>query len=108
MVRCIALLTFLVVAAPVGAEPLHITGEKDGVRFDYTSEMRPDGQLIIQGTYLNTGEKFGLTVSRHGHVDGWVGPAWVDYDVSPEVRDQAAEALGSSNNVQLAQSSKAR
>ena len=108
MLRWIALLTFIFVTAPVGAEPRHITGEKDGIRFDYTSKMKDDGQLVFQGTYLNTGEQFRLTVSRRGHVDGWVGIAPVHFEVSPELRDQAAAELSSTNNVQFAQSSKPR
>lgn len=108
MLRCIALLTFLVVTTPLGAEPRHITGEKDGIRFDYTSKLDDDGQLIFQGTYLNTGEQFRMTVSRHGHVYGWVGTVPVHFDVSPKLREEAAAELSSSNNVQLAQSSKPR
>jgi hypothetical protein len=108
MLRCLALLTFLVVTAPIAAEPRHIVGEKDGIRFDYTSKLERDGQLILNGTYLNTGEQFSLTVSRRGFVDGWVGTAPVHFEVSPEVRDQAAAELSSSNNVEFAQSSKSR
>lgn len=108
MLRCTALLTFLLVTTPLAAEPRHITGEKDGIRFDYTSKLDGDGQLIFQGTYLNTGEQFRLTVSRHGQVYGWVGSAPVHFDVSPKLREEAAAELSSQNNVQFAQSAKPR
>lgn len=93
MLRLTILLPLLAAGTPLTAEPRHVVGNKDGIHFDYTADLGPDESLILRGAYLDTNEKFTLTVSPRGHVEGSVGSTPVSYDVSPATRNAAVEDL---------------
>ena len=103
MLRFTALIGLLLGTSPLIAEPRHVIGQKDGVSFDYTADLKSDGSLVLRGTYLNTDENFELKVYRNGHVDGSVGSAQVSFDVSEKVRDQAIADLSAGPAIELAQ-----
>jgi len=108
MLPRIALLTLIFGTSPLFADPRHVIGHEDGVSFDYTADLATDGKMIFRGMYLDTGEKFELTVTRRGHVDGVVGYAAVSFDVPQNVRDRAVADLLSARDGQLAESTTQR
>ena len=103
MLRFAPLFTLLLATSPLAAEPRHVTGQREGVSYDFTEEQTPDGNLVLRGTYLNTHEPFQLTVYPHGQVEGYVGAAPVSFDVSQRARDRAVADLPADREVEFAQ-----
>lgn len=95
MFRIAALFVLLTMTVPAAAERHDIQGERDGISFDYTAELDSNHNLVLRGTYTDTGEPFLFTVNQVGHVDGWVGENPVSFDVARKLRDRAVADLGS-------------
>lgn len=108
MFRIAALFVLLTMTVPATAEHHDIKGEQDGVSFDYTAKLDSNRNLILRGTYTNTGEPFLFTVNPVGHVDGWVGENPVSFDVARKLRDRAVAELGASDDLALVDSAVAR
>lgn len=104
MLRAFFLCASFIVATPVVAQPRHIAGQKDGISYDYTADLAHDGQLVLRGEYPDSGDRFELSVSPRGHVNGWVGHYSVSYDVPAAVRDEAVAELGAPDHALLADS----
>lgn len=102
MLRLTILLPLLAGATPLMAEPRHVVGNKDGIEFDYTADLRADQSLLLRGAYLDNNEEFRLTVSPRGHVEGWVGSTPVSYDVAPATRNAAVEEFKQASGTELA------
>ena len=94
MLRITTLLAITFVAAqPALAAPVKEYGQGDGVRFEYTTELRANGIIHIAGVVLGSHEPFVLDVTPKGHVDGAFGDTPVEYNVSKTVRDHVAAQL---------------
>ena len=78
------------VAQPALAAPVKEYGHGDGVRFEYTTELRENGVIHMAGVVLDTDERFVLDVTPKGHVDGTFGDTPVEFNVSKTVRDKVA------------------
>jgi hypothetical protein len=102
MVRLAAFL-LLGAAFPSTAAPRHITGQKDGISFSYTGNLKPNGDLVLSGEYSNSGEPFTLRVAPSGHVEGSVGGETVSFDVQPEQQRKAAAELRVDDGSDLAE-----
>jgi hypothetical protein len=90
--------TFLAISVfafqtPASGEGRHVTGERDGVSFDYTVVLRPNEDVLIRGVYLDTSERFKLTVNRRGWVDGTVGGWPVSFAVGQARRNGLVASL---------------
>jgi hypothetical protein len=94
----LAALTFAA-ASPALAAPLTQIGEGDGERFEYSSELRADGTIHIDGVLLSSREHFRLDVARNGRVNGRFGMWPVSYRVTKETRDSLAAKLGEGTSV---------
>jgi hypothetical protein len=84
----------LAAAHPAVAAPVKHSGDADGERFEYSSELRNDGVIRINGVMLGSLQRFRLDVLRSGHVRGRFGIWPVDYQVSKATRDSVAAQLG--------------
>ena len=94
MLRFTTLIAVSVAAAqPALAAPAKEYGAGDGVKFEYTTELRANGFIHIAGLVLDTREHFALDVSPDGHVDGSFGDSSVDYRVSKKLRDAVIAQL---------------
>jgi hypothetical protein len=69
-------------------------GQSDGERFEYTSELRANGVIHMEGIVLGSREPFELDVTPKGHVDGAFGSTSVEFWVSKTIRDREAARLG--------------
>jgi hypothetical protein len=76
------------------AAPAKHSGDADGERFEYSSELRNDGVIRINGVMLGSLQPFRLDVLRSGQVHGRFGMWPVDYKVSKAARDSMAAQLG--------------
>jgi hypothetical protein len=102
MLRIAALLALLTAPVPTTAEPHHTKGELDGVSFDYTAKLERNENLVLRGTYVDTGAHFSFTVTPSGHVAGWIDNNWVTFDVAPQLRDRAVAELRANDTLALA------
>jgi len=102
MLRIAALLALLTTAVPTTAEPRHNKGEQDGVSFDYTAKLDRNENLLLRGTYVDTGARFSFTVTPAGHVAGWIDNNWVKFDIAPQLRDRAVADLRANDTLALA------
>lgn len=94
MLRTLTLVTLTIAAAqPAIAAPAKEYGQGDGVRFEYTTELRANGIIHIAGTVLDSHEPFVLDVTPKGHVDGAFGDSPVEYTVSKAIRDRVAAQI---------------
>jgi hypothetical protein len=84
----------LAAANPAVAAPVKHSGDADGERFEYSSELRNDGVIRINGVMLRSLQRFRLDVLRSGQVHGRFGMWPVDYQVSKATRDTVAAQLG--------------
>ena len=95
MLRIMTLLAITAAATqPALAAPAKEFGQGDGVRFEYTTELRANGNIHIAGVILGSREPFVLDVTPKGHVDGAFGDTPVEYNVSKTIRDRVAADLG--------------
>jgi hypothetical protein len=91
MLRIMTLVALTIAAAqPAIAAPVKEYGHGDGVRFEYTTELRANGIIHIEGIVLDSREPFVLDVTPRGHVDGAFGNTPVEYNVSKTIRDRVA------------------
>lgn len=93
MLRFSAFLALAALAAPAASETRRVVGERDGIGFDYTADLRPGGDLRLRGIYLNTNERFKFTVTPAGRVTGHVDDRRVSFTISREARDRAVDGL---------------
>lgn len=95
MLRFTTLVAISIAAAhPAVAAPQKEYGEGDGERFEYSTELRANGFIHIEGALVRSGEPFVLDVAPNGHVDGNFGDVPVAYDVSKRTRDIVAAQIG--------------
>jgi hypothetical protein len=95
MLRLTTLVALAIAAAqPAIAAPAMEHGRADGQRFEYTSELRANGVIHIEGVVLASREPFALDVTRNGHVDGVFGYTSVGFRISKTIRDREAARLG--------------
>lgn len=95
MLRFTTLVAISIAAAqPAIAAPAMEHVEDDGQRFEYTTELRANGVIHIEGVVLGSRQPFELNVTPKGHVDGVFGNTSVEYDVSMAIRDRAAAQAG--------------
>jgi hypothetical protein len=95
MLRITTLAVLTIAAAqPAFAAPVKEYGQGDGVRFEYTTELRANGVIHIAGVLLDSRESFVLDVTPKGHVDGAFGETPVEYNVGKTIRDRVAAQLG--------------
>ena len=74
MLRFTTLIAITIAAAqPAIAAPAKEYGQGDGERFEYTTELRANGNIHIAGVVLGSGQQFVLDVTPKGHVDGVFG-----------------------------------
>ena len=95
MLRLLVLITsaFVSAAAPALAEPRKISGTKDGVSYEGTAELQANGNVELRGVYTATRDKFRLTVTPRGRVNGRVGYSSVKFDVDRPVYSRLAASL---------------
>jgi hypothetical protein len=93
MLRITTLVALTIAAAPAIAAPALEHGQGDGERFEYTSELRANGIIHIEGLVLGSREPFALDVTPKGRVDGVFGDTRVEYSVGKAIRDRAAARL---------------
>ncbi len=95
MLRFTTLAALTIAAAqPALAAPAIEHGQGDGERFEYTSELRANGVIHIEGVVLGSRQPFALDVTPNGHVEGVFGNDSVEYSVSKTIRDREAARLG--------------
>ena len=95
MLRFTTLVVLAIAAAqPAIAAPAMEHGQSDGERFEYTSELRANGVIHIEGIVLGSRQPFVLDVTPKGHVNGAFGNTPVEYSVSKTIRDREAARLG--------------
>ena len=94
MLRIMTLVAITTAAAqPALAAPVKEYGQGDGERFEYTTELRANGNIHIAGIVLGSREHFVLDVTPKGHVDGLFGDTPVEYNVSKTIRDRVVADL---------------
>ena len=94
MLRLITMLSSLLVpAAAYAAEPAMQIGERDGVRFEYATELTPKGLVHISGQMLSSRQRFDLLVDAAGRVRGDFGGSYVEYDVPAAKHDAIVASL---------------
>jgi hypothetical protein len=97
MLRFTTLIAVGIAAAqPAVAAPATEYGQGDGQRFEYTTELRANGNIHIAGIVLGSREHFVLDVTPKGHVDGVFGDTPVEYNVSKTIRDRVVADLDQS------------
>ena len=82
-------------AAALAATPAMTIGERDGVRFEYASQLKDNGQIQLVGKLLANGEPFDLTVEPGGLVHGDIGYSYVEFSVSRRQREKLVGEVAS-------------
>lgn len=92
MVSALLVSSVLVTAATHAAVPMR-SAERDGVRFEYATQLMPKDKVRISGRLTSTGERFDLIVDAAGRVRGDFGGQYVEYNVAPAKHDSIVAAL---------------
>jgi hypothetical protein len=71
--------------------------EKDGYRFEYTSELTPAGLVRFSGRSLERDGPFDLTMDQKGRVTGEVDGTPVKFSVGKAKRDRIVAGLATSS-----------
>ena len=96
-------ISVLVSLTPSSAESRRLTGQKDGISFEYTAELRLNDDVVLRGVYLDERENFELTVNRTGWVDGTVGERPVTFAVGRTKRNAIVARLKAEAPIAVAQ-----
>ncbi len=83
-------------AAPAVAEPRLATGSFEGQSFEYQSKLGNADTILIEGKFVDGGDRFRFTVRPSGRVSGEVGDREVRFQVPKEERDRLAKSLKAS------------
>lgn len=100
--------TFLAISVfasltPASAESRRVTGERDGISYEYTTVLRPNEDVLFRGKYLDNSESFTLTVDRRGWVHGDVAGRPVSFAVGKANHDSLVARLKAEAPVAVAQ-----
>lgn len=100
--------TFLAISVfasltPASGEGRRMTGERDGISFDYTTVLLPNEDVLIRGVFLDRSERFKLTVNRRGWVDGTVAGRPVSFAVGQARRNSLVASLKADAPIAVAQ-----
>ena len=94
MLRQITLLTALLLpASAIAAAPTLVSGERDGMRFQYAAELMPSGQVRISGNMLPSHESFDYLVEASGLVHGQYAYSPIEFYVEPAKHDRLVAEL---------------
>ncbi len=98
MPRSLALLLTFTVPASLLAAPVHAEtrrAEKDGYRFEYSTQLAGGDRVLIKGRMLDDPEEFEFTVDPRGRVRGEVGSRSVLFWIGKEASERLLADLKS-------------
>lgn len=96
MLKSIALLALLLPVAAAAAPTAPFKQmERDGMRFEYSTQLNDRDTIGIKGRFLDNYEKFKLVVKPSGRVTGTMGDRPVDFSIARVDRDNLVAQLKS-------------